>query len=246
MYNAFLSTFASDEEGDRITISSDEELAMAFQTPNVVRLFLSRQNEDLPSGAEDAKGPEHPMVCCDGCQGPVHGSRYKCVECSDYDLCARCQAAGMHRQHDMLCMRRPRGPRCRLGRARWQSGACGLPPWMRRGRRGCPRRDDQQTSASEDQGTGLQIDLSDIIQQLQNLMQGAGINCEVSGAMEQEPNCEVSVSPDPQEKSLSPAVEQSLELMKRMGFQDEGGWLTNLLIAKDGDIGRVLDVIQRR
>merc|ERR1711951_167410 len=32
--------------------------------------------------------------------------------------------------------------------------------------------------------------------------------------------------------------------MKAMGFSDDGGWLSNLLKAKSGDVGKVLDTIQ--
>ena len=39
-------------------------------------------------------------------------------------------------------------------------------------------------------------------------------------------------------------LEKSLEQMKSMGFTDEGGWLSRLLEAKDGNIARVLEVIQ--
>lgn len=38
--------------------------------------------------------------------------------------------------------------------------------------------------------------------------------------------------------------EQVLAKLNEMGFDDEGGWLTHLLHAKGGDIGRVLDAIQ--
>merc|ERR1719328_558116 len=39
-------------------------------------------------------------------------------------------------------------------------------------------------------------------------------------------------------------VEAALKTMKAMGFSDEGGWLSNLLKAKSGDVGKVLDTIQ--
>lgn len=41
-----------------------------------------------------------------------------------------------------------------------------------------------------------------------------------------------------------PKIKVAVEAMKNMGFTDENGWLTNLLVAKGGDIGRVLDLIR--
>jgi hypothetical protein len=39
-------------------------------------------------------------------------------------------------------------------------------------------------------------------------------------------------------------VAAALNTMKAMGFSDDGGWLSNLLKAKSGDVGQVLDTIQ--
>jgi len=39
-------------------------------------------------------------------------------------------------------------------------------------------------------------------------------------------------------------VAAALKTMKAMGFSDDGGWLSNLLKAKSGDVGKVLDTIQ--
>merc|ERR1712113_872234 len=39
-------------------------------------------------------------------------------------------------------------------------------------------------------------------------------------------------------------VEAALKTMRAMGFSDDGGWLSNLLRAKSGDVGKVLDTIQ--
>merc|ERR1712130_1020018 len=41
-----------------------------------------------------------------------------------------------------------------------------------------------------------------------------------------------------------PKVAGALAQMKAMGFSDDGGWLSNLLKAKSGDVGKVLDAIQ--
>jgi len=55
------------------------------------------------------KGPEvHIGVQCDGCDMfPIVGTRYKCMVCFDYDLCEKCEAAGVHEpEHPMLKVRR--------------------------------------------------------------------------------------------------------------------------------------------
>merc|ERR1712172_200743 len=47
-----------------------------------------------------------------------------------------------------------------------------------------------------------------------------------------------------QDGAEDPKVDEALAQMKVMGFSDEGGWLSYLLKAKSGDVGKVLDAIQ--
>merc|ERR1712110_1343779 len=49
---------------------------------------------------------------------------------------------------------------------------------------------------------------------------------------------------DNEDGAEDPKVADALAQMKAMGFSDDGGWLSNLLKAKSGDVGKVLDAIQ--
>ena len=48
----------------------------------------------------------------------------------------------------------------------------------------------------------------------------------------------------PDYSNLRPKVRVAIEAMENMGFSNEDGWLTNLLEKYDGDIGKVLDLLQ--
>lgn len=44
----------------------------------------------------------HPGVICDGCDNSIHGFRYKCIQCHDFDLCRHCEGVMMHEKHLMV------------------------------------------------------------------------------------------------------------------------------------------------
>jgi|SRR5579859_3140852 len=60
----------------------------------------------IQAGEAGVQEEEHSGIQCNGCGGcPIKGSRFKCLECSTYDLCASCQgnADAVHNgSHTML------------------------------------------------------------------------------------------------------------------------------------------------
>lgn len=68
-----------------------------------------RRDHRPPCAQEASRSMVHPNVICDGCNGPVVGTRYKCSVCPDYDLCSVCEGKGLHREHSKLIFPNPFG-----------------------------------------------------------------------------------------------------------------------------------------
>ncbi len=112
-----------DTDDDLITFSSDEELveALGQRDGDVFRIFVREKKAARGSDGYDG-GPNvreedifHPGVVCDGCDSPIRGPRFKCIECPDYDLCKRCESKGLHEEHQFVKFRKPQIGRTRLG-----------------------------------------------------------------------------------------------------------------------------------
>ncbi|XP_020854304.1 sequestosome-1 isoform X2 [Phascolarctos cinereus] len=106
-----------DEDGDLIAFSSDDELSMAtrYIKEDLFRIYIKEKKEckrdhrehHPPCVQEVPTNMVHPNVVCDGCNGPVVGSRFKCTVCPDYDLCSTCEAKGLHKEHNMIVFQNP-------------------------------------------------------------------------------------------------------------------------------------------
>ncbi|NWU36909.1 SQSTM protein, partial [Hylia prasina] len=130
-----------DEDGDLIAFSTDEELelAMPYVRDGVFRVYVKEKKEckrehRSQCSQEPPRNMVHPNVICDGCEGPVVGTRFKCSVCPDYDLCSTCEGKGIHKEHNMVMFQNPLlNPFEWLPRGRWlRKMRHGVPPfpWM--------------------------------------------------------------------------------------------------------------------
>merc|ERR1719278_910058 len=71
---------------------------------------------------------------------------------------------------------------------------------------------------------------------------------EVQGVPETNSEEKQSLPEDMEETvmPLSPKIQVALQAMENMGFNNDDGWLSDLLMKYDGDIGKVLDLINKR
>ena len=65
------------------------------------------QPQQQPQPQPQQQGVVHQGVVCDGCSGPIYGTRYKCLVCRDYDLCSSCEGKGTHVEHNMVSITDP-------------------------------------------------------------------------------------------------------------------------------------------
>ncbi|KAM0735652.1 Sequestosome-1 [Formica fusca] len=103
-----------DDEDESITISTNEELEIALEEMaknNIYKLYITMHH----NGDRDTRGINipniekilHPGVICDVCEKNIHGFRFKCMQCSDYDLCNECMTLGNHHDHYLIRMTQP-------------------------------------------------------------------------------------------------------------------------------------------
>ncbi|KAL0279107.1 UNVERIFIED_CONTAM: hypothetical protein PYX00_000725 [Menopon gallinae] len=98
--NEFL-IYWKDLENENIVIRDGDEWSLARKLMLSDRkLYVSDLSEDKES--TDSQDYLHEGVYCDGCHNEVKGYRYKCLQCSNYDLCENCERQHLHSEHWML------------------------------------------------------------------------------------------------------------------------------------------------
>ncbi|BEJ17877.1 hypothetical protein CspHIS471_0701450 [Cutaneotrichosporon sp. HIS471] len=73
----------------------DVHIPGAFTQPEVTQSLdaqvqTAEKEKTKPSSSLGKGGYRHKHITCDGCLTGIRGTRYKCEQCSDYDLCGSC------------------------------------------------------------------------------------------------------------------------------------------------------------
>eukprot|EP00092_Neocalanus_flemingeri_P000062 GFUD01000064.1.p1 GENE.GFUD01000064.1~~GFUD01000064.1.p1 ORF type:complete len:712 (-),score=186.20 GFUD01000064.1:96-2231(-) len=109
-----------DEEGDKVDITSQQELVLALQEMkkicSVYKIHVQllenpwwkQVQKNTTKTSLNSLGEEHPGIICSCCHHQVRGFRYKCVVCPNYDMCGLCEDKAMHPAHDMVRIPTPR------------------------------------------------------------------------------------------------------------------------------------------
>ncbi|XP_010622052.1 sequestosome-1 [Fukomys damarensis] len=114
-------------------------MAMSYVKDDIFRIYIKEKKEyrreHRPQCVQGAPHPMvHPNVICDGCDGPVVGTRYKCSVCPNYDLCGVCEGKGIHREHSKVPLASPLEHFAEgFAHSRWfrklKHGHCRWPGW---------------------------------------------------------------------------------------------------------------------
>ncbi|XP_011684635.1 PREDICTED: sequestosome-1 isoform X2 [Wasmannia auropunctata] len=99
-----------DDEDENITISTNEELEISLDEmgkKNIYKMYVWLQPEQDGIDMSKIEKTIHPGVMCDVCDKNIHGFRFKCMQCRDYDLCTDCMTLGNHLEHYMIRMTQP-------------------------------------------------------------------------------------------------------------------------------------------
>uniref|UniRef100_A0A8C5KNA4 ZZ-type domain-containing protein n=1 Tax=Jaculus jaculus TaxID=51337 RepID=A0A8C5KNA4_JACJA len=124
------------EDRDLVAFSSGEErtMAMSYVEDDIFQKKECQREHRPLCGQGAPRSIMHPKVICDGCNGPVVRTRYKCSVCPDYELGSVCEGKGLHRECSKLDFPNPFGHFSEgFSHGRWlrklKHGHFGWPGW---------------------------------------------------------------------------------------------------------------------
>ncbi|XP_016984798.2 protein ref(2)P [Drosophila rhopaloa] len=220
-------TFWIDTDHDEIEIvnQNDYEIFMAkceanmhvqvaplvtVEEPKASQQQDSSANAGAPSVDDPSNFTIHDSVECDGCGlAPIVGFRYKCIQCNNYDLCQKCEAAHKHPEHMMVRMPTNNGP------TTVDAWLTGPNPWgrrcSRRSRGHCPFQEATQTAPAAESSRDSRRERrharrhGGVLSQFVEMMTNLPLN-ETAGTATSEPQKPKAAEPAPSAPQAEPTA----------------------------------------
>ena len=176
-----------DADGDLVTFSSDEELLEALSSADngILRIYIEKrvstgrgwphENPAMLNDIQDFVGQlgaglgnmpfavnqVHHGVTCDNCDtNNIQGTRFKCMECEDYDLCATCKSLNtIHTEHKFREIKVPQAP---FGR--WASWGAGRGKCTRGGKRNMNESSDEDNRRNKEMPFETRQKVKEVVQ----------------------------------------------------------------------------------
>ncbi|XP_036139057.1 sequestosome-1-like isoform X1 [Monomorium pharaonis] len=101
-----------DKDNDIITVDTNYEFGIALNEmpigkTNLYIFYILLQPKQDTIDMLKIKEILHSDVTCNMCKKCVHGFRFKCIQCVNYDLCTDCMLLANHHEHYMIRITQP-------------------------------------------------------------------------------------------------------------------------------------------
>lgn len=104
-YFDYMDACSGPTQKRRIYVRGINKLPQQQQQPKASKLQEAPMEQDSatrPEAVPTEDLPVHTNIICDCCDTTIHGHRYKCMQCFNYDLCMRCESKLRHKDHMMV------------------------------------------------------------------------------------------------------------------------------------------------
>jgi hypothetical protein len=104
-------TYSLSKNHELIKLKSDSDLQYAIKTTTIFKVYVAREaSKEEKYHLKKKTMPQEILhinfdYVCRGCDRLMDGNRHKCLVCTEYILCQRCESENIHKEHSMKYLR---------------------------------------------------------------------------------------------------------------------------------------------